>query len=392
MNTTKLTNPKRAIFLTIALDLIGLTIIFPILPAFVDRFQISYLMTGMIGAVYALCSFISAPYLGRLSDKFWRKNLLFWSVLGSAVGWIMTAFAPTVWWVVAGRIIDGVTAGNITIAQAILSDISKDSKERAKYYGIFGMMFGMAMVVWPLLGGFLFQFWFAVPFLVSGVFSLINAALIWFTLTETNKHTGEVQEKWSRFPVFTALFKSKIAMYLWLFFIIGLGAGVYRNSFGIYMDAFYHLDVQHIGYILAFVGVFMAFCQWYLLNHFWLKRFTPRRILFTSLLASSILFSAVAIYDQTPNPIVYVWLAGELCMVFFTIAMWPVMQSEGMEHADPRKRWEVSGYFSSLGSLTAIIGPLLGGWMIAEHISPLWAAALGSIVGLIWFVSYRKRF
>ena len=67
--------------------------------------------------------------------------------MGSAVGWIMTAFAQTVWWVVVGRIIDGVTAGNITIAQAILSDISKDSKERAKYYGIFGMMFGMAMVV-----------------------------------------------------------------------------------------------------------------------------------------------------------------------------------------------------------------------------------------------------
>ena len=67
--------------------------------------------------------------------------------MGSAVGWIMTAFAQTVWWVVVGRIIDGVTAVNITIAQAILSDISKDSKERAKYYGIFGMMFGMAMVV-----------------------------------------------------------------------------------------------------------------------------------------------------------------------------------------------------------------------------------------------------
>lgn len=127
-------------------------------------------------------------------------------------------------------------------------------------------------------------------------------------------------------------------MYLWLFFIIGLGAGVYRNSFGIYMDAFYHLDVHHIGYILAFVGVFMAFCQGYLLNHFWLKRFTPRMILFISLLASSVLFSLVAFYDQTPNPIVYVWLFGELCMVFFTIAMWPVMQSEGMEHADPKRR------------------------------------------------------
>ncbi|MCB9806639.1 MFS transporter [Candidatus Peribacteria bacterium] len=151
MNTQNLTTSRRAIFLTIALDLIGLTIIFPILPAFVDRFGISYVMTGVIGAVYALCSFISAPYLGRLSDKFGRKKLLFWSILGSAFGWILTAFAPNVWWVIVGRVIDGVTAGNITIAQAILSDISRDSKERAKYYGVFGMMFGMAMVVGPLI-------------------------------------------------------------------------------------------------------------------------------------------------------------------------------------------------------------------------------------------------
>jgi MFS family permease len=103
----------------------------------------------------------------------------------------------------------------------------------------------------------------------------------------------------------------------------------------------------------------MAFCQGYLLNNFWLKKFTPRQILATSLTASSILFTLVAFYDQTPAPHVYVWLIAELCMVFFTIAMWPVMQSEGMQHANPNKRGEVTGYFSSLGSLTAIIGPLV---------------------------------
>lgn len=174
--------------------------------------------------------------------------------------------------------------------------------------------------------------------MVSGAFSLVNAVLIWWTLPETHTNRSESQEKESKFPVFTALFHSKIAMYLWLFFIIGLGAGVYRNSFGIYMDAFYHLDVTHIGYLLAFVGVFMAFCQGYLLNHFWLKKFTPKKILFTSLFASSILFTSVALYDQSAMPLIYIWLFGELCMVFFTIAMWPVMQSEGMQHADPKKR------------------------------------------------------
>lgn len=275
------------------------------------------------------------------------------------MGWIITAFAPNVWWVLIGRTIDGITAGNITIAQAILSDISKDSKERAKYYGIFGMMFGMAMIVGPLLGGFLIRFGFPVPFLVSGIFSIINAILIYTTLPETHTNRSESQEKSGKFAVFHALFHDKIAMYLWLFFIIGLGAGVYRHSFGLYMDAFYHMDETHIGYILAFVGLFMAFCQGYLLNNFWLKKFTPRQILAVSLTVSSILFTLVAFYDQTPSPFIGFWLVAEICMVFFTIAMWPVMQSEGMQHANPNKRGEVTGYFSSLGSLTAIIGPLV---------------------------------
>ncbi len=79
-------------------------------------------------------------------------------------------------------------------------------------------------------------------------------------------------------------------------------------------------------------------------------------------------------------------------MVFFTVAMWPVMQSEGMQHVDPQRRGEVTGYFSSLGSLTAILGPLLGAWMIGQHISPLWSASLGSGIGLAWFMFYRDRF
>jgi MFS transporter, DHA1 family, tetracycline resistance protein len=392
MQNVQLKNPKRAILLTIALDLIGLTLIFPIFPSFIDRFGISHMMVWIIGATYALCSFISAPYLGRLSDKFGRRNILLMSVTGSAFGWILTAFAPNVWWVIVGRVIDGFTAGNVTVAQAVLSDISKDSRERAKYYGIFGMMFGMAMIVWPLLGGFLIHFGFPVPFLVAGVFSLINAVMIWFTLPETHTNRSQDIWKWAKFPIFTVLFHDKIAMYLWLFFIFGLWAGVYRNTYGIYMDEFYHLDATKIAYILALVWAFMAFCQGYLLNNFWLKRFTPRQIIMTSLIASCIIFTFVASYDQTPNPHIYIWFAAEICMVFFTIAMWPVMQSEGMEHADPAKRGEVSGYFSSLASLTGIIGPLIGAWMIGQHISPIWAASLGSVVSLWWFFIYKKRF
>jgi MFS transporter, DHA1 family, tetracycline resistance protein len=142
---------KTAVFITIALDLIGLTIIFPLLPIFESQFGASMIWIGIMGGIYALCSFIASPLLGRLSDRIGRKKILAISVFGSAVGWFITAFAPSFWWVLIGRIIDGITAGNMTIAQAILSDISKDEKERTKYFGIFGMMFGLSMIVGPFL-------------------------------------------------------------------------------------------------------------------------------------------------------------------------------------------------------------------------------------------------
>lgn len=177
---------KVAIFTTIALDLIGLTIIFPLLPIFETQFGVSPIWIGIMGGVYALCSFVASPLLGRLSDRMGRKKILAISVFGSAIGWLVTAFAPNFWWVLVGRIIDGITAGNMTIAQAILSDISKDEKERAGYFGIFGMMFGLSMIVGPFLGGMLVQWGYMVPFLVTGVISFFNALFITFFLPETH--------------------------------------------------------------------------------------------------------------------------------------------------------------------------------------------------------------
>ncbi len=215
-----------------------------------------------MGGTYALCSFVASPLLGRFSDRRGRKNILALSVFGSAVGWMITAFAPNFWWVLVGRVIDGITAGNMTIAQAILSDISRDEKERAQYFGIFGMMFGLSMIVGPFLGGVLVQWGYMVPFLVTGIISVINAFFITFYLPETHTpNTDVAHAKKSSFPVFGALVKGHTALYLWVALLVGLGAGVYRNSYSLYMNTFYHLSIVQISHVLMGVGLFMAFCQ-----------------------------------------------------------------------------------------------------------------------------------
>ena len=176
-----------------------------------------------MGGVYALCSFVASPLLGRLSDRIGRKKILTLSVFGSALGWIITAFAPNFWWVLIGRVIDGVTAGNMTIAQAILSDISKDEKERAQYFGIFGMMFGLSMIVGPFLGGMLVQWGYMVPFLVTGVISFLNGLFITFFLPETHKPNKLIiHVRKSSFPVFGALIRGHTALYLWVALLVGL--------------------------------------------------------------------------------------------------------------------------------------------------------------------------
>lgn len=384
---------KVAIFTTIALDLIGLTIIFPLLPIFETQFGVSPIWIGIMGGVYALCSFVASPLLGRLSDRMGRKKILAISVFGSAIGWLVTAFAPNFWWVLVGRIIDGITAGNMTIAQAILSDISKDEKERAGYFGIFGMMFGLSMIVGPFLGGMLVQWGYMVPFLVTGVISFFNALFITFFLPETHTPNKLMSYLWkSSFPVFGALIRGHTALYLWVALLVGLWAGVYRNSYSLYMDTFYHLSISQISHVLMGVGVFMAFCQGFLLWKFWLKKFSPRQILMITLIASIILFTTTAFYDQFGSRQILIWIALEITMVFFTIAMWPVLQSEGVSKASSDTRGEVSGYFSSVFSLTAIVAPILGWYFINHMISPMWIAGVFSGVGFIVFWIKRQEF
>lgn len=138
-----------------------------------------------------------------------------------------------------------------------------------------------------------------VPFLVTGLISLGNAIFITFFLPETHSpNKFLVYVKKSSFPVFGALMRGHTALYLWVALLVGLGAGVYRHSYSLYMDKFYGLSIEQISHVLMGVGVFMAFCQGFLLSRFWLKKFSPRQILAINLIASIILFVLTASYDQ----------------------------------------------------------------------------------------------
>ena len=186
---------KALILLTVFIDVIGVGIVIPILPFYVARFSGSPLLITSLFAVFSLCAFFSSPVIGALSDRVGRRPMLIASIFSTAIGWFVFAGATNIFMLFAGRIIDGVMAGNFPIAQSYLSDIARDDKERTTNLGLIGAVFGIGFIIGPLIGGLLGQFGHSVPFWCVGALALFNAILALFTLPETHKgaHTGKIR-------------------------------------------------------------------------------------------------------------------------------------------------------------------------------------------------------
>jgi len=148
--------PLASIFLIVFIDLLGFGLILPLLPYYAESFGASDTVVGFLVASYAAAQLVGAPLLGRLSDRFGRRPILLVSLLGTLLSFLLLGFAKTLWVLFAARIFDGITGGNISVAQAYISDVT-DEKSRAKGLGMIGAAFGLGFIFGPATGGFLSQ-------------------------------------------------------------------------------------------------------------------------------------------------------------------------------------------------------------------------------------------
>ena len=142
------------IFAIVFVDLLGFSLILPLVPYYAKVFNASDTLIGFLVASYAAAQLIGAPVLGRLSDRYGRRPVLLVSILGTAIGFIILGFANSLWVLFASRILDGATGGNISVAQAYITDIT-DRKNRAKGLGLIGAAFGLGFIIGPAVGGLL---------------------------------------------------------------------------------------------------------------------------------------------------------------------------------------------------------------------------------------------
>jgi DHA1 family tetracycline resistance protein-like MFS transporter len=185
--------PLIVIFAAIVLDAVGIGLVFPILPALLKDVTHTENVAPYIGtmtALYALMQFIFAPVLGALSDRLGRRPVLMISLAGAAVNYLFLAFAPTLWMLLIGRAIAGLTSANISVATAYITDISPEEK-RARRFGLFNAMFGIGFIVGPVLGGALGDTWLRLPFVAAAVLNACNLALAYFVLPESRAPSRE---------------------------------------------------------------------------------------------------------------------------------------------------------------------------------------------------------
>src|SRR6476619_6108590 len=214
-------SPLFVLFLTVFIDLVGFGIIIPVLPLYAEHFHASPIAIGWLTGIYSGMQIIFTPILGKLSDRWGRRPVLFISVVGTAVGFALMGMAHSMTLLFAGRIIAGITGGNIAIPQAYIADVTTPEK-RSRAMGMIGAAFGLGFTFGPLIGGLMSRISYGAPFFFSAGLAVINAALIYLLLPESLSREQRAQrhEQASIVEVFRhqrgAMFGVVVATYFFL--------------------------------------------------------------------------------------------------------------------------------------------------------------------------------
>lgn len=352
--------------LVVVVNAIGYGITIPIQYAYSTKFGLNDFQIGLFFALFSLCQFIATPVIGRLSDKFGRKPLLIGSIAGTAISFFMMAFAPNAIVLYLARALDGITAGNLPVASAVISDTTKP-EDRAQGFGILGASFSLGFILGPAIAGVTVGYGAMVPLVLAGIITSIAVLLTFWLLPETNKHIGKITSpgKLFDFPkLFRALFDENVGKTLTVQLL-------FATAFGLFIYAFQPfaakvLGMSEVDTSVAFVifGIIGLINQLFLMR-FIVKKWGEKRAFTMSLLISAVAFFGMYVTNSTP---VFYIVASMLS--FGNSITNPLIQTFLSKEADASSQGSIMGINASFMSIGFIIGPIIGG-LLATIALPL---------------------
>lgn len=372
-------SPLIVIFTTVFIDLVGFGIVIPVLPFYAEgtAFNATPRMVGLLFASYSIMQLIFSPVLGSLSDKYGRRPVLLLSIIGTGIGFLILGLATTVLMLFVGRILDGITGGNISTAQAYIADITT-KENRAKGMGLIGAAFGLGFIFGPAIGGILSQWGIHVPFFFAASLCFANALLLYFTLPETvtkdhpAKNAAAGGRSWRQ--VWLSLKQPRLSYVLVIYFLFIVAFSIMTTSFSLYTMFRFGYDAQHTGYLFAYVGLIAVIIQGGLIGRL-VKRFGELPLVMFGAFCFAISLFAVPFVGPAAGGLAGLLIGGGVFSMGNSLAT-PALTSLASKSVGPEQQGAVLGVTQSTASLARAVGPSLAAVLISSSIAHLGADGL----------------
>lgn len=359
-----LTTPLIIIFVIVFIDLIGFGMIIPVLPLYAlhEPFMASPLEIGFVQSIYSWMQFIFSPILGNLSDRYGRRPVLFVSMVGSAVGYMVIGFATTLTMVFVGRIVSGITGGNISAAQAYIADVTSKAN-RAKGMGLFGAAFGLGFITGPALGGILSKFSIHLPFFVAAGLSLTSAAAVYFLLPESLTARAAVAEKVARLEAIVKPFRERAFLSINIvYFLLVTSFSIMTYAFVLYTGERFGYNAEQNGYLFAFVGIIAVIGQGMLFSIL-ARKFGEAWLTVAGCFMMALSLFAIPLVGPTSGGLPA--LLGICVLLSFGNALAsPSLTSLASKVSHDDDQGSSLGIMQSGASLARALGPMIGGVLL----------------------------
>jgi len=356
-------------------DILGFSILIPILPFYVTHFHASYTMVGVLFATFALCQFLAAPLWGNLSDRIGRKSVLIISQVGATIGWGMLAFAPTLGWVFAARIVEGISGGNISVTQAYVAD-RVEPEQRSRAFAYVGAAFSSGFVFGPLLGGLLFRYGYTAPFLLATALQVVTLVMTIFWLPEKVAEEGESGPSATFADIFRSFADKNVSPILVQKLAYSLALYGWFAVYALVLKALLDFGPSQTSFFFAAFGVLSVFFQIGVVGKL-SDRLGPSRPQLGHRAASNVGFMAACVFFLiVPFCRTIPTLALVMPIFSFALSVSNAMLPALLTDASPeRVRGTVLGVGSSLESISGVLMPPLTTTVLAVY-GPTWTAAI----------------
>jgi MFS transporter, DHA1 family, tetracycline resistance protein len=382
----------RIIFLIMLMDVVGMSIMFPVAPYIVQRYSSQALMVTMVTVIYAGAQFFPAPALGKISDRVGRRPVLLVSVFGSAIGYFIFGIGGALWVLFLGRLIDGITGGNISTASAYLIDISMP-EERAKNFTLLGMAYGVGFILGPALGGMLGHWMLDLPAYTAGIIFLISTALVYFQLPESltvgRRATNRLSP--SDFNPFASvafmMLKPGLGLILLIVALFNFGFDGVNSVMGVFIKNKFDASPLTLGLLMVTIGIATAFVQAALMERS-VKRHGEKRMALVGLLASVIGWPLIALAPALWMLFPITFLQGGI-----TGFIWATTGAMAASHVAEHEQGQLAGVNVAVAGLMAMLGPLWAGAAYDQITpsAPFWVGSMLLILACLLLLRVRVK-